>query len=220
MYCILVKTIPPSHEFCVHRMHFFPLRFSPLCRQSQGRLCPALQFLAFQSHTTQPLHAERGVWPHSCLFLPLCGLAAAQAGPKAFSNLVMSCKVTCLPPRLGGCSESGIPGISLPRWTLRVGWMILYTHTHISTISPHLRYAQALPFEQPWHCSAHPPCPWVSWDARNNWWRCRVMLSVQAGQQTPLTNPPLRGNVLLPPFTLIVLNSPLFHRDLPFNRCH
>lgn len=209
-------------------LFFFLSFFSPLCRQSQGRLCPALHFLAFQSHTTQPLHAERGVWPHSCLFLPLCGLAAAQAGPKAFSNLVMSCKVTCLPPRLGGCSESGIPGISLLRWTLRVGWTILYTHpnvvththTHISTISPASGTPRLYLLSNLGIVPHTLRAPWVSWDARNNWWRCRVMLSVQAGQQTPLTNPPLRANVLLPPFTLIVLNSPLFHRDLPFNTCH
>lgn len=39
----------------------------------------------------------------------------------SLSNLVMSCKVTCLPPRPGGWSESGIPGISLPGSLL--GWM-------------------------------------------------------------------------------------------------
>lgn len=39
----------------------------------------------------------------------------------SLSNLVMSCKVTCLPPWLCGWSESGIPGISLPGGLL--SWM-------------------------------------------------------------------------------------------------
>lgn len=39
----------------------------------------------------------------------------------SLSNLVMSCKVTCLPPRPGGWNESGIPGISLPGSLM--GWM-------------------------------------------------------------------------------------------------
>lgn len=59
---------------------------------------------------------------------------------RSLFNLVMSCKVTCLPPRLGGWSESGIPGISLPGSLL--GWMndTVYTpqpcHTHTSPPSP------------------------------------------------------------------------------------
>lgn len=50
---------------------------------------------------------------------------------RSLSNLVMSCKVTCLPPRPGGWSESGIPGISLPGSLL--GWM---GDTHCHTPHP------------------------------------------------------------------------------------
>lgn len=54
----------------------------------------------------------------------------------SLSNLVMSCKVTCVPPRPGGWSESGIPGISLPGSLL--GWKDDTVYTHPNPVTdPH-----------------------------------------------------------------------------------
>lgn len=138
MYCILVKTIPPSHDFCVHPMHFFPLS-----RQSQGRLCPVLQYLAFQSHTTQPLHAERGVWPRSCLFLPPCGLAAAQAGPKPFLIWWWAVKWPACPHDWVAAARVGFQGFpyrgglfGLGEWYCTHTLTSSHTHTHTHTSRP------------------------------------------------------------------------------------
>lgn len=168
------------------------------------------------SPTLLSLFMLRGESGRTPVYFYLCAVwLPLRPGPKPFLIWWWAVKWPACPHDWVAAARVGFQGFPYRSGLFGLGeWYC--THTHL----PHLRYTQALSFEQPWHCSAHPPCPWVSWDARNNWWRCRVMLSVQAGQQTPLTNPLLRGNVLLPPFTLIVLNSPLFHRDLPFNRCH
>lgn len=120
----------------VHILCIFSSQFFPLYRQSQGRLCLVLQFLAFESHTTQPLHAERGVWPHSCLFLPLCGLAAAQAGPKPFLIWWWAVKWPACPHDWVAAARVGFQGFPYrggsSGWvndTVHTTWRCL-THTH------------------------------------------------------------------------------------------
>lgn len=78
----------------------------------------------------------------------------------------------------------------------RVGWMILYTHpnpvTHIHSFPLPTRRPKFYLLNSPWHCPMHHHCPWVSWDARNNWWWCRSLyLSRQGGRH--FFPPPAEG---------------------------
>lgn len=101
---------------------------------------------------------------HSHLFL----LSVVWLLPRlthSLSNLVMSCKVTSLPSRLGGWSMSGIPGISLPVCLL--GWMddIVYTpqpcHTPPLCPTPPQTHGEtrALAFKCPLALSPTPSLP-------------------------------------------------------------
>lgn len=139
----------------------------------------------------------------------------------SLSNLVMSCKVTSLPSRLGGWSIGGIPGISIPVCLYWVRWTILYTHPNHVTPPPPCPPPQthgetkAL-LSAPWHCPLRPPCSWVSWDARNNWWQCRPWYLPRQGSRHFLP-PPAEGYC---PATSICTNWFQRTADLPFHVCH
>lgn len=54
----------------------------------------------------------------------------------SLSNLLMSCKATCLPPQRASWGESGIPGISLPGSVSRVRRLILYINLNLVSYTP------------------------------------------------------------------------------------
>lgn len=56
----------------------------------------------------------------------------------SLSNLLMSCKATCLPPQWASWGESGIPGISLPGSVSRVRRLILYINLNLVSYTPFL----------------------------------------------------------------------------------
>lgn len=130
MPCMSEKSL----GLCIHTM------YSLLYGQSRGTLC--LVFLpgvlpSAGNSAVLYLSMMREEPCSTPVYFYLSAVWLLLRLTRSLSNLVMSCKVTCLPPRLGGWSESGIPGISLPGSLL--GWMndTVYTpqpcHTHTHT---------------------------------------------------------------------------------------
>lgn len=135
MYFSKANSSCSSAACCVHTM------YSLLYSQSRGTSKPSPVILPGVLPSTvysavvylSMMREERGrtaVYFYLSVVWLLLGLT------HSLSNLVMSCKVTCLPPRLSGWSESGIPGISLPGSLL--GWMVdtVYTPQPCHTLPP------------------------------------------------------------------------------------
>lgn len=84
-----------------------------------------------------PPHGERDACSTSVYFC-LSAFWLLRRLNCSLSNLLMSCKGTCLPPQRASWGESGIPGISLPGSVSRVRRLILYINLNLVSYTPFL----------------------------------------------------------------------------------
>lgn len=198
MPCILVKQIPPAHQQLVVSIlciHYFTVSLvglqSPL-QWSSLEFCPPQSTV---QSSTSPW------WERSVVALPSISISlwsgCCSGWPTAFLIWWWAVKWPACPHGWAAGARVGFQGFPYQAVSW-VGWLILYTHPNPVTHShplhllgptgrPRLQLSSA-----PWHCPVHPPCPWVSWDARNNWWWCRPWyLSLQGSRH--FLPPPAEG---------------------------
>lgn len=182
--------------------------YSLLQGQSGGMLCAVFLPGGLPSTGVQcsplPLHDERGAW-WALLFISNSLWSGCCSGwPTAFLIWWWAVKWPARLHNWAAGTRVGFQGFPYPGSLS--GWMNDTVHTpqacHTQTytdianlssscVAPQGDQNSSFP-SAPCHCPGQSPCPWVSWDARNNWWWCRSWyLSVQGSRH--FLPPPAEG---------------------------
>lgn len=147
-------------------------------------------------------------------FFPLCLLSDCCSVWPTPSNLMMSCKMTCLPPRLVGWSREGFRGFPYHAVSLIVYYTVhtlhLVSHTHTCSSSVNLSSEQGCSFPVP--SGIVPKCITAPGKAE-----MPGIIDDEVGHVIwhTFSHLLLSGIVAPPPFTLIVLKPLLLpHRPI------